>query len=311
VSGSASAKAAAAAGSAGGVVSVEGFHHYTISVADLEESIAWYARVLGFKLIYANKSHKWGKVAYLQGPGFLLEMFQVPDPKPVPSYTAGPEPDTDLSVCGHKHMALLHDSVPEGIDELHALGADVRATKRVKFEGIEEFYAVFFADNTGGLIELPEDGPPPGGRPTRDLSKRFGDKPLAAKALHHVAICFPEREEAIEWYSRVFGFTVAKRFEVPQVGLVSGMMQAPGFWMEVHSIAGSSPVPSERRIPSVDVQTLGNKYFALGVRDLGKAAGRLEKAGVEIIEEEISGVTRRLFINDFAGNALELFQLMN
>jgi catechol 2,3-dioxygenase-like lactoylglutathione lyase family enzyme len=301
----------AGASASAGVVTVEGFHHYTISVADLEESIAWYSRVVGFKLVYANKSHRWGKVAYMQGPGFLLEMFQVANPKPVPPYTAGPEPDTDLSVCGHKHMALLHDSVLEGIDELNALGADVRATKTVKFEGVEEFYAVFFADNTGGLIELPEDGPPPGGRPPRDTSKQYGDKPLGAKALHHVAICFPEREEAIDWYSRIFGFTVAKRFEVPHVGLVSGMMQAPGFWMEVHSIAGGGPVPPERRTPSVDVQTLGNKYFALGVRDLGVAAGQLEKAGVEIIEEDVSGAVRRLFIRDFAGNPLELFQLMN
>jgi catechol 2,3-dioxygenase-like lactoylglutathione lyase family enzyme len=293
------------------VVTVEGFHHYTISAADLAESIAWYERVLGFKWIYANGSHKWGKVAYMQAPGFLLEMFQVPNPKPVPSYTSGPEPDTDLSVCGHKHMALLHDSVPEGIDELRALEADVRATKLVKFEGVEEFYAVFFADNTGGLIELPEDGPPPGGRPPRDLSKKFGDKPLAAKGLNHVAICFPEREEAFDWYSRILGFTVAKRFEVPHVGLVSGMMQAPGFWMEVHSIAGGSPVPAERRTPAEDVQTLGNKYFALSVRTLEGVADRLQRAGVEIIEEEKTAVSRRLFIRDLAGNPLELFQLQN
>ncbi len=97
------------------ILEVEGFHHYTISVADLTEAAGWYQRVFGFKLVYGNERHPWGKVAYLQAPGFLLEMFQVPAPDPVPTYAAGPEPDTDLTVCGHKHLALLHSNVIEAV----------------------------------------------------------------------------------------------------------------------------------------------------------------------------------------------------
>ena len=90
---------------------VQGLHHYTISVAGLDGALDWYKRVLGFKLVYQSTRHPWGQVAYMQAPGFLLEVFAVEKPNPLPSYAAGPEPDTDLSVCGHKHFALLHANV--------------------------------------------------------------------------------------------------------------------------------------------------------------------------------------------------------
>ncbi|MFH0916169.1 MAG: VOC family protein [bacterium] len=290
------------------VVEVEGLHHYTISVASLDEAVRWYGRVLGFKLIYQHGRHRWGRVGYMQAPGFLLEIFEVPSPKPLPSYAAGPEPDTDLSVCGHKHFALLHGNVDEAVEKLESLGEKVLSFKRVSLEGIGEFVAAFFADNTGGLIELPQDDAPAGPSDSGGLS-RTG--PLAIKTLHHVALCVPDREEAVQWYADVFGFSVATSFEVPAIGLRSAMMQGPGFWMELHCMADSSPVPIERRDPHTDVQTLGNKYFALAVKDAAAAAERLKKAGVSIVATEAVPGVHRVFLSDIAGNPIELFQLVN
>jgi catechol 2,3-dioxygenase-like lactoylglutathione lyase family enzyme len=291
-----------------GVVEVEGLHHYTISVASLDEAVRWYSRVLDFKLIYQSERHPWGRVGYLQAPGFLLEVFEVPGSNPVPAYAAGPEPDTDLMVCGHKHFALLHHNVDEAVRELQALGERALSVKRVDLEGIGRFVAVFFADNTGGLIELPEEGGDAG------ASQRAGEVrqgPLAIKKLNHVAICVPDREEAIRWYTDVLGFSVATSFEVPAIGLRSAMMQGPGFWMEVHCMAGSAPVPAERRSPQSDVQTRGNKYFALAVRDAAQARERLEAAGVGIVATEIGPGVHRVFVTDNSGNPIELFQLVN
>ncbi len=95
----------------------------------------------------------------MQGPGLRLEILEVQDPKPLPSYAAGPEPDTDLTVCGHKHFALLHADVAAAVRELETLGESVLSFKQSTLEGIGEFVAVFIADNTGGLIELPQGDP--------------------------------------------------------------------------------------------------------------------------------------------------------
>jgi methylmalonyl-CoA/ethylmalonyl-CoA epimerase len=290
------------------IVGTEGLHHYTISVANLDESVEWYSRVLGFRLIYQNKRHPWGQVGYMEGPGFLLELFEAPNPRPLPSYSAGPEPDTDLLVCGHKHFALLCRNVAEAVEELEALGQEPLSFKRVDLEGIGEFVAAFIADNTGALIELPED-PTPRRSPRSD--DRWKQGPLRLTRLHHIAVCVPDREEAVRWYGEVFGFSLATSFEVPVVGLRSAMMRGPGFWLEIHSMAGSKPVPTERQSPQTDVQTLGNKYFALAVRDAASASRQLADAGVGIVASETAPGVHRLFIRDNAGNPIELFQLVN
>jgi glyoxylase I family protein len=136
-------------------------------------------------------------------------------------------------------------------------------------------------------------------------------QPLAVKRLHHVAICVPDREEAIRWYSDTLGFTVATSFEIPTIGLRSAMMQGPGFWMEIHCMADSAPVPTERRDPQMDVQTLGNKYFALAVKDAERASERLKRAGVAIVGIDTAPGISRIFISDNSGNPIELFQLVN
>jgi catechol 2,3-dioxygenase-like lactoylglutathione lyase family enzyme len=290
------------------VVETEGLHHYTISVADLEEAIGWYGRVLGFKLVYQNERHQWGRVGYMQAPGFLLEILEVPEPKPLPSYAAGPEPDTDLTVCGHKHFALEHASVAQGVAHLETLGEPVLSFKHVSLEGAGEFVGAFLADSTGGLIEMVQD-------PAAPCQAESGGErkpgPLSIRRLHHIAMCVPDREEAVRWYEDILGFSVATSFEVSAIGLRSAFMQGPEFWLELHCLAGSEPVPPERRDPRTDVQTLGNKYFAVAVKDAARASERLKDAGVEIVATLTSPGIRRVFISDVAGNPIELFQLVN
>ncbi len=293
------------------IVQVEGFHHYTISVADIDEAAAWYRRTFGFKLIYGSERHPWGKVAYLQAPGFLLEMFEVSAPAPVPAYAAGPEPDADLAVCGHKHLALLHSSVTEAARRLEGLGVNVVSFKQVQLEGVGELVAAFVVDNSGMLIELPEgDDTQSGSARVVPPSAETGG-PLAIQELHHVALCVPDREAAVGWYVRTLGFSVATSFEIETIGLRSAFLQGPDLWVELHCLAGAAPVPLERRDPRMDLQTLGNKYFALGIKDAEQTSARLVEAGVDIIATESASSTHRVFISDNAGNPIELFQLMN
>jgi catechol 2,3-dioxygenase-like lactoylglutathione lyase family enzyme len=294
------------------LVDVQGLHHYTLSAADLDETVAWYARVLGFEPTWQNGAHPWGRVGYMQGPGLRLEILEVRDPKPLPSYAAGPEPDTDLTVCGHKHFALLHPDMGAAVEELQALGEGILSFKRVDLDGIGEFVAVFIADNTGGLIELPEEDEAAGEPKLAARSHgQSSPRPLGIKKVHHIALCVPDREEAVRWYSNVFGFSLATSFEIASIGLRSAMMQAPGFWLELHCKAGSAPVPAERRDPRTDVQTLGNKYFSLAIKDAAVALELLEKAGVDIVAAEPALGADRFFVRDASGNPIELVQVVN
>jgi len=292
------------------VVEIEGFHHYTISVADLEEAIGWYGRVFGFKLIYGSEHHPWGRVAYLQGPAFLLEVFEVPGAGPVPHYAAGPEPDTDLTVCGHKHLALLHGSVSEAVCQLEGLGVQVVSHKEVQLEGVGELVAAFIVDNTGMLIELPQGGEIRAATlAAASASSTTG--PLAVTRLHHVALCVPDRDASVDWYVKTLGLTVATSFEIEAIGLRSAFLQGPEFWVELHSLAGAAPVPLGRRDPRMDLQTHGNKYFAFAIKDAERTSSRLREAGVDIVAAESALGTHRVFISDNSGNPIELFQLVN
>jgi len=286
-------------------VKIEGLHHYTVSVADLDESVRWFSDVFGFSPVGRPTRRQTGRVCNLQAPGFLLEMFEVPNAGPVPSYAAGPEPDTDLSVSGHKHFALLVDDIAKTVKDLEALNVSVVSLKRVALEGVGNFFAAFITDNTGALMELPEaDVTFPATRSGRVL----GQGPIPIDRLHHVAINVPDRDRAIRWYSGRLGLTVATTFEVEAIGLRSCMMEGPGFWMEIHSMANSAAVPEERQDPYTDLQTLGNKYFALSVKDAERAAEDLEAAGVVVIAREAEAGVRRVFIRDDQGIVLELIQ---
>ena len=67
------------------MIEINGINHVAISVADLEESIAWYQRVFGFTVIDRSEIPGTGvKVSHMQGKGFLLEIFCAENSNPLP-----------------------------------------------------------------------------------------------------------------------------------------------------------------------------------------------------------------------------------
>jgi catechol 2,3-dioxygenase-like lactoylglutathione lyase family enzyme len=159
------------------------------------------------------------------------------------------------------------------------------------------------------LIELPEDGGPQPSATVPGAAKEA--KPLAISRLHHVALCVPDRDAAVEWYVQTLGFSVATSFEIPAIGLRSAFLQGPEFWLELHCLSGCAQVPPARRDPRTDVRTLGNKYFALAIKDAKRASERLREAGVDIVTTDSALGNHRVFISDNSGNPIELFQLLN
>ena len=127
-------------------------HHVGISVADLQASIAWYERYLGFALeSLVPVPEDEGRVAMLvaQG-GFRVELFELPGAAPLPADRR--HPATDLRTHGVKHVAYQVAGIEAWQARLRDLGADIVWDLRVH----EDVKVLFLRDNTGNLVELVE-----------------------------------------------------------------------------------------------------------------------------------------------------------
>ena len=111
---------------------------------DLEESIAWYRDLLGFReerrfeIPPAN-----ARAAIIRHGELAVELFEVKGASPLP-----PErrvPNLDLKSHGIKHVALAVEYRDQLLVFLSARGVDVI------FRGID---GAFILDNAGNIIEL-------------------------------------------------------------------------------------------------------------------------------------------------------------
>jgi len=125
-------------------------HHTGISVANLDESIAWYHRMLGFEVVSRNTQDTNPKMTFalLRRDDCFIELFQVVDGKPLPEYRR--DPTADLYVHGIKHFAFQVQDAKAAAAALQAKGAEIALgpveNKNVVF--------VFIRDNSGNAFEL-------------------------------------------------------------------------------------------------------------------------------------------------------------
>ncbi len=126
------------------------FDHAGLSVPDLDASIAWYQRVLGFTLErrYAAPTIP-ADIAVLRNGGIKIELFQVPD-----AQAADPGrgiPNQDLRTHGHKHISFSVPDVQAVSQEFERRAVDIVWVKKFPF-GTN----MFIRDNSGNLIEFVE-----------------------------------------------------------------------------------------------------------------------------------------------------------
>lgn len=125
-------------------------HHIGISVVDLDESIAWYHRMLGFEVVRRMAQDSNPKMIYalLRSGDCFLELFQIADDKPLPEYRR--DPTEDLYVQGIKHFAYQ-------VRDAHAAAADLKAKgAEIAMGPVENpnVVFVFIRDNSGNCFEL-------------------------------------------------------------------------------------------------------------------------------------------------------------
>jgi methylmalonyl-CoA/ethylmalonyl-CoA epimerase len=129
-------------------------HHGGISVPDLDASIAWWRRVLGFVVErrFAIAPIP-AEVAILRNGPLRIELFEVPGAHSLPAGRS--EPNTDVHTHGNKHLSFAVAEVHAFAAELKRRGADI-----VWVKAMPQGSNIFIRDNAGNLIEFVESPPP-------------------------------------------------------------------------------------------------------------------------------------------------------
>jgi methylmalonyl-CoA/ethylmalonyl-CoA epimerase len=123
-------------------------HHTGISVPNMEESVAWYQRMLGFEVVRRVTPNPNTAIALLRRNNCYIELFQVAGAQPLPESRRSPT--ADLAVHGIKHFAFEVADARAAAAALNAKGAEVVMGP---VENVTEIF-FFVRDNSGNAFEL-------------------------------------------------------------------------------------------------------------------------------------------------------------
>ncbi len=126
--------------------------HVGISVRDMDTSLQWYEKILGFKLVSDDGfvPPLRARVCFIQNGNFQIELFEYKAPKPLPADRL--TPNSDLQTIGTKHVAFEVDDMKKMKD--HLLENNVDIAHEVNMNGNS---VMFIRDPDGVLIELIEN----------------------------------------------------------------------------------------------------------------------------------------------------------
>lgn len=123
---------------------IEGMHHAAIICSDIDVSKAFYANVLGLKIIaetYREARDSW-KVDFALPDGSQIELFSMPNAPARPSY---PEAQ------GLRHLAFKVLDVAQAKRDLEEKGV---AVEPIRIDALTGKAFTFFADPDGLPLEL-------------------------------------------------------------------------------------------------------------------------------------------------------------
>ena len=127
--------------------------HVGISVYNMEESLAWYAENLGFRLVkddgYIPPLE--ARICFAERNGFQIELFEYKTPKAMPAEHLLPR--TDLQTVGTKHIAFAVTGLEELKRTLSENGVEIAHETQMNGD-----HVLFIRDCNGILIELIEQG---------------------------------------------------------------------------------------------------------------------------------------------------------
>jgi glyoxylase I family protein len=115
--------------------------------------------------------------------------------------------------------------------------------------------------------------------------------PVQTIAVHHVSINVDDVAEALRFYVDALG--LSPRDDRPDLGIDGAWLDAGG--QQVHLIRAAAP-------PNV------GQHFALLVADIDTSVGELRDRGISVTDPTPIGTGRQSFLQDPAGNVVELHE---
>ncbi len=134
---------------------------------------------------------------------------------------------------------------------------------------------------------------------------------MADFTFHHGGVSVPSLDEAIDWYDRVLGFAVEKRFYIEAARSYAAMIRKGPLRFELFEVEGAAPLPEERRHPPSDLRTHGNKHVAFRVEDLDLFLTEMAEKGADIAFVVREAFGKGCFLRDCAGNLIEFVEETN
>lgn len=101
--------------------------------------------------------------------------------------------------------------------------------------------------------------------------------------LHHVSVAVPDLLIAISWYSDLFGLTVERSFDIPEIPARGVFVSGEGLRLELWQPGTGGDVPAQRQEPHSDLAEGGTKHIGFAVRGLGDHLRRIADRGVRVV----------------------------
>ncbi|WP_225007290.1 MULTISPECIES: VOC family protein [Novosphingobium] len=131
---------------------------------------------------------------------------------------------------------------------------------------------------------------------------------MAEFTFHHGGVSVPSLDAAVDWYGRVLGFEVEKRFYIEAAKSHTAMVRKGPLRFELFEVEGAAPLPEDRRHPPADLRTHGNKHVAFRVDDLDAFLAEMEDKQVDVAFVVREAFGKGCFLRDCAGNLIEFVE---